>query len=129
MSPGLSAVGRLVNAVASGKIGTLKSFATPDVDRFRLRRRNGERANRAGWLIVEDRFPRVAVVSGLPDAAVVDSYIKDVWLTRNAGGADSPSGTEWTNHPPPHSLKLIAADLLRLCVRTDQQAEKRAKVT
>src|SRR6185369_13127215 len=100
VSPRLATVSRFIDAVAGREIWSLESFATADVDRIRLGRCDRERADGAGRLIVEDRFPRVAVVIRLPDAAVIDSYIEDIRLAGNARGAHRPAGAEWANHAP-----------------------------
>ena len=60
--PGLAGVGGLVDAVADGEVGALQAFAAADVDDVRVRRRDRERADRAGRLVVEDRLPGAAVV-------------------------------------------------------------------
>src|SRR6185295_1449656 len=108
MSPRLAAVSRFINAVAGGEIGPLESFATADVDCVRVRRCDCERADRTRWLIIKDRFPRVAVIVRLPNAAVVHSYIEDIRLAGNAGSADRPAGAEWADHSPFHCLREIA---------------------
>ena len=108
VSPSFATVSRFINAVAGGEIGSLQSFATADVDRIRLRRRDRERAEGAGRLIVEHSFPRVAAVIRLPDASVIDSYIEVIRLAGNARGAHRPAGAEWANHAPPQRGGEIA---------------------
>src|SRR6185369_5236685 len=125
MSPRFATVSRFIHAVAGGEIWSLQSFTTADVDRVRVRRGDCERADRARWLIVEDRFPGVAVIGRLPNAAVVHSYIEDIRLAGNAGGADRPAGAERTDHAPLHRLREILGRHLRLNDGTDnQQAEQ-----
>src|SRR6185503_9006600 len=124
VSPGLSTVGRFVNAVPCGKIRALQSFAAADVDRFRFRWRDRDRADRPGWLNVEDRFPRVAVIGRFPNAAVVDAYIRDVWLAGNAGGADCTAAAERANHAPLHRRGEI-----NLCMDRDTEKEQAEKGT
>src|SRR4051794_10841779 len=68
--PRLSGIGGFVDAVSGGEIGPLQSFAAPDVDDVGVRRRDRDRADRSGRLLVEDRFPGEPVVVRLPDAAV-----------------------------------------------------------
>ena len=88
------------------------------------RRRDCERADRAGWLIVEDGFPRVSVIGRLPNAAVVHSYIKDIRPAGNARGADRPSRAERTDHAPLHRGGKIV-----LCVNDDTEKEQTEKGT
>src|SRR5262249_59003433 len=70
VAPGSSRVGGLVDAVADGEIGPLQALAAADVDQVGVRRRYGDRADRGGGLVVEDRRPRPAVVVAAEDAAV-----------------------------------------------------------
>ena len=60
MRPGRAGVDRLVDAVAGGEVGPLQAFAAADVDDARIGRRDRDRADRAGGLVVEDRRPRAA---------------------------------------------------------------------
>ncbi len=53
-------VGRLVDAVAGREVGTMQAFAAADVDDVGVGGRNGDRADRPGRLVVEDRLPRRA---------------------------------------------------------------------
>ena len=85
--PGLAAVGGLVDAIADGEVGTMQSFTAADVDDLRVGGRDGDGADRAGGLLVEDRLPGAAVVGGLPDAAVDRADVEDVGLAGNAAEA------------------------------------------
>ena len=96
----LPRVGGLVDAVAVGEIGPLQALAAADVDDVRVGRRDGEGADGAGRLVVEDRLPGAAVVGGLPDAAVVDADVEDVGLAGHAGGADGAAAAERADHAP-----------------------------
>ena len=96
----LPRVGGFVDAVADGEIGPLQAFAAADVDDVGIGRRDGERADGAGRLIVEDRLPGAAVVGGLPDAAVVDADVEDVGLAGHAGRPDGAAAAERADHPP-----------------------------
>src|SRR6185369_1660443 len=60
--PGFAGIGRFVHAVAGGEVGTLQAFAAADVNDVGIGRRDGDGADRAGWLFVEDRRPDAAVV-------------------------------------------------------------------
>jgi hypothetical protein len=52
--PGLSRVGRLVDAVTRREIGTLEPFTASDVNDVRIRWREGDRSDRSRRLVVED---------------------------------------------------------------------------
>src|SRR5258706_13488235 len=105
MLPGFAGVGRFVDAVTDGKIGALQAFAAAGVDDVWIGRRHGDRADRAGGLIVEDRLPGVAVVGGFPDAAVVDADVEDVRLARDAYRDGSAAAAEWADHAPSHVVE------------------------
>src|SRR5205823_3427662 len=49
--PRRAGVGGLVDAVAGGEVGALQPFAAADVEDVRIRRRDGDRADRAGRLL------------------------------------------------------------------------------
>ena len=83
--PGLAGVGGFVDAVAHGEIGALKAFAAADVDDVRIGRGDGDGADGAGGLAVEDGMPGAAEIVGLPDAAVVDADVEDIRLTGDTG--------------------------------------------
>ena len=78
--PRLAGVGGLVDAVAGREVGALQPFAAADVDDVRVRRRDRDRADRAGRLVVEDRRPGAAVVGRLPHAAVDGADVEHVRL-------------------------------------------------
>src|SRR5439155_9583751 len=98
--PRLAAVGRFVDAVAGGQVGPLQTLAAADVDDVGLGRGDGERADRSGRLVVEDRLPGPSGIRGLPDAAVVDTDVEDVRLAGHSRGADGAAAPEWADHPP-----------------------------
>ena len=59
---------------------------------FGIGRRDGDRADRAGRLVVEDRRPGAAVVGRLPDAAVDDADVERVRLAGDAVERLGPAG-------------------------------------
>ena len=77
---------------------------------LRVGRRDGERADGAGRLVVEDRLPGAAGIGGLPDAAVVDADVEDVRLAGDAGGADRPAAAERADHAPLQAGVKIGRD-------------------
>src|SRR5258706_8592828 len=104
MLPRSAAVCGFIHAVAGREIGPLQALAAADVDHVRIRRRNGDIADRSGRLVVEDRFPCSPGVVGLPDAAVIDADVKDVWLRRYPDRSDRSSAAKWPDHSPSHAL-------------------------
>ena len=98
--PGAAGVDRFVDPVADRQVGTLQPLAAADVEDVRVRRRHGNPADRLRRLFVEDRRPRLPVIGGLPDAAIVDADIEDVRLLNDAGGADCAAAAEGPDRPP-----------------------------
>ena len=62
----------------------LLRLAGADINDVGVRRRDGNGADRAGGLVVEDRPPGAAGVGGLPDAAVHDAHVEGVRLAGHA---------------------------------------------
>ena len=56
--PRRAGVGGFVDAVTRREVRPLQSFPAADVDDVRIRRRDGDRADGACGLVVEDRMPR-----------------------------------------------------------------------
>src|SRR5262249_42343947 len=69
VGPGLAAVGGLVDAVADRDRVPGPRLAGADPHRLRVRRVDGDRADRLHRLLVEDRLESGAAVERLPDAA------------------------------------------------------------
>ena len=92
--PGAARVVRSEEAFADGEIRPLQPFAARDVDDVRVRRRDGDGANRLRRLLVEDRRPGLTVVRSLPDAAVVRADVEHVRLLGHACGADGPAAAK-----------------------------------
>src|SRR6266568_1841933 len=110
--PRFAAVDRFVKAIAGGQIGPLQAFATADINDPGIGGCDRERADRSGWLIVEDRNPCAAIVVSLPHSAIVDANIKNIRLTRNSRGAYRAPAAKWTNHAPAQVLIKAWIDLL-----------------
>src|SRR4029453_8757952 len=98
MGPRLPRVRRLVDAVAGREIGTLEAFPAAEVDAVRVRRSDGNRADGAGALLVKDRIPRTAVIRGLPDTAVHDADVEQVWLGRHTGAGFRATRAKRSDH-------------------------------
>ena len=65
-------------------------------------RRDGDGADGACRLIVEERDPGGAVVGGAPDAAVVEADIEDVGLAGNARKRAGAAGARGPDLTPVH---------------------------
>ena len=113
VGPGLPGVGGLVDAVARGQIRPLQSLAAPDVDDVRVRRREGDGADRPARLVVEDREPGAPVVGRLPDAAVDDADVEDVGLARDAGGGFGAAPAKGPDVAPVHLVEKLRRETLR----------------
>src|SRR5689334_4441505 len=100
MRPGFARVSRLVNAIADREIRPMQPFSAGNINNIRIRRRNGNRANGARWLIVKDRLPGAAVVVGLPDPAIAHANIEDAGLAGHAGNGTGASPTERADGSP-----------------------------
>ena len=107
MRPGLAGVGGFVDAVADGEVGPLQALAAADVDDVRIGGRDGDGADGAGRLVVEDRIPGAAVVGRLPDAAVAHADVEDVRLAGDAGGGLGASAAMRADRAPAHFLKEL----------------------
>src|SRR5260370_4555325 len=70
MRPGFAAVGGAVHAVADGEVGPVQSLTASNINDVRIGSRYGKRANRSGWLLIEDRGPSAGEVVGLPYSSV-----------------------------------------------------------
>src|SRR6185437_7697455 len=80
MRPGFAGVSGFVDAIAHGEIRAVQSFAAADIDDIGIRRRDGDRTDGTGGLVVKDGLPSASVIVGLPHAAVADAHIEDIGL-------------------------------------------------
>jgi hypothetical protein len=102
--PGLPRIGRLVDPVTGGEIRSLETFAAPDKNDGRVRRRDGESADGSGGLIIEYRPPRPPVVAGLPYPAVIHADIEDVGHPGDARCTHGPPSSVRADHAPSQIL-------------------------
>ena len=100
MRPRLAGVGRLVDAVAGREIRPVQAFAAADVDDVGVGRRDGDRADGSGRLVVEDRLPHATGVGRLPDAAVDRRHIERVRVAAMPGRRARPARAMRTDVPP-----------------------------
>src|SRR5229473_4217189 len=112
MRPGFSSVGRFVDTIAGREIGALQSFAAADIDDVRIGRSNGESADGAARLVVENRIPSVAEIGGLPDAAVDGGHVENVGLVRHAGDGNGAASAERADAAPAHFGIELLIELL-----------------
>ena len=105
MGPGLAAVGGLVHAVPLGDVGAHVGLAAPDVDHPWVGGRDGQRADRADRLRIEDRLPGAAGVAGLPHAAVDAAEVEMLRLLRHAGHRQHAPAAERAEQAPVQVLE------------------------
>ena len=102
MLPGPAGVGRLVHPVTDGEVGPDDARTSPHVDDAGIRGGHGDRPDRAGRLLVEDRHPVGAVVGGPPDPAVVEAGVKGIGLAGDAGQRTCATGPRGADVAPTH---------------------------
>src|SRR5690242_16167899 len=78
----------------------MQTFATANVNDVRIRNRYCDGADRAGWLIVENRQPGSSIIGGLKNATVDLRHVKDIWLGRNAGDGTGATSATWADIAP-----------------------------
>ena len=98
--PCFAGVRGFVNTVARRKVRALQSFPAADIDHIRIRRRNGDGADRPRRLVIENRVPRATVIVRLPHSAVHLPHVKHAGLAGHAGGSAGASAAKWADHPP-----------------------------
>ncbi len=125
MAPGEACVGGFVDSVAHREIGALQAFAAGDINDVGVGRRDGECADGAGGLAVEERVPGAAGVGGFPDTAVVGADVENVGLRRYAGGGDGASAAERSDVAPAEAGVEVGRELLRGERRGEEQEKDR----
>ena len=111
--PGLAGVGGFVHAVAGGEIGADDARAGADVDDVGVGGRDGDGADGAGGLVVEERRPGGTVIGGAPDAAVIEADVEDVGLAGDAGESARAAGARRSDGAPVHLGIKAGIDRLR----------------
>ena len=127
MRPRLPRVRRLVDPVADGEIRPLQALAAADVERVGGGRRDGEDADRARRLVVEDRHPDAARVRRLPDAAVVRGDVEDVRVPGDSARGDGAPAAERADHPPAHLREERLGKRLRGGGAREEEAARRRR--
>src|ERR1700721_3716532 len=102
MRPGFPCIGGFVDAVADRKVGAGEAFAACNINDVRVRRSDGDGADRLRRLRIEDRRPGATVVIGFPYATVDSANVKDSRLTCDASECASAATSERADHTPAH---------------------------
>src|SRR6267143_6625808 len=113
--PGFTGVGGFMNSVAGGEVRALQSFAAADVNNVRIGWCDGESADGAGGLIVENRTPGVAEIRGFPDTAVDGGHVEHIGLVRHARDGHGAASAEWADAAPAHFGIQLLIELLCVC--------------
>ena len=113
VTPRLAGVAGLVDPVAHGEVGALQPFARADVDDGGIGGSDGERADRARRLPVEQRGPGAPVIRGAPHAAVIDADVEQVGLTRHARRGHRAAAAKRADRAPMQVGKQGRVVLLR----------------
>src|SRR5229473_1347089 len=105
MLPGVARVGRFVDTVAYGKIGTTQAFSAANVDYVWARGSNGERSDGTCrlivfWLVIEDRIPGAAEVCRFPNPAVIRRHVEDIRLARDTGNRNGAAAAKRADQSP-----------------------------
>ena len=101
--PRLPRVRGFVHAVAVGTRAANAPFPRPHVNHVGVRRRHGNRANRAHRLFVEQRCPVLSSVRRLPHAAAGPPEIKRFRIAGHARHRQRTSSAERPDEPPLHA--------------------------
>src|SRR6267378_8689243 len=113
MRPGVTGVVRSVHAVAGREIWANDPGPGADVDDVGRRGCDGDRADRAGRFVVEERLPVVAVVARAPQAAVIEADVKNGGLAGRRSHGAPAAGPERTDRAPAESGAQVGS----LCSR------------
>ena len=100
VGPRVAGVVRPVHAHARREIRPDDAGAGTDVDDVGCRGRDGDRADRAGRFVIEERLPVVAVVARPPDAAVIEADVEDRRTARRPGERAGAAGPEGADRAP-----------------------------
>ncbi len=103
--PSFAGVGGLVNPVAPGRALAVVRLAAANPHDRGIGRRDGNIANGRNRFFVKHRFPRGAIIGGLPDAASGHAYVNNVGVTFDCGEIVDP---------PAHYRGAEFAELQRL---------------
>ena len=100
MRPRLAVVDRFVHAITDREIGADDAGAAAHVDDVWIGRGDRDGPDRAGGLVIEQRYPVRAVVSAAPHAAVVETGVEHIGLGGHTGEGARASGAHGADRPP-----------------------------
>src|ERR1035438_7455876 len=106
MVPGFARIGGFINSIAHREIRPLHTLAAAYVDDVRIRRSEGDCADRAGRLVIEQRMPCSPNIIGLPNSAIRGGNVEYIRLGGDAGSGDGASSAKRPNHPPAQPGKI-----------------------
>ena len=110
--PGLAAIDRLVHAIPEGNVAANARFARAHVDDVRVRRRHRNAANRRNRLLVKQRHPVHAAISGLPHSARHSAKIIRCRIAWDACDRQHPATPERADLAVFHPLEQALLKLL-----------------
>src|ERR1019366_3837159 len=96
-----------------GNISADTGFTRAGVNNVGVRRRDGDRADRANLRRVRQRSPIAPGIRGFPNAAGHSAHVIDVRISRNAGNGQRASAAHRTNQSPEHRFPQIRVERLR----------------
>ncbi len=103
--PGLASISGFVDTVTHGEIRSDDAGARADVDDVRVGGGDRDRADRTGWLVVEQRYPSRTVISRAPHAAVIEPDVEEIGLAGYAGQRPGAPRAGGPDLPPVHRGK------------------------
>jgi hypothetical protein len=129
VGPRLAGIGGFVHAVTRSQIWADDAGARADIDDVGIRGRHGDRADRAGRLVVEQRQPVGAVVGRAPHAAIVEAGVEHVGLAGHAVQRPGATATGRANAAPVHlavgaGRRSVGVGSRRLCVCRGRQRDQ-----
>src|SRR5260370_1319280 len=108
--PGCAVVARTVDTVAEGDVAANTGFAASNVNYIRIRIGDGNGANGRGGLLLEERIPGVASVSGFPNASADSTKIESVRLAGDSSDGQRASAPKGTDEAPLHAAVGLGID-------------------
>src|SRR5207248_1954330 len=105
----------------------MQPFAAADINDLRIGNRDGDSADRTGWLIVKNRLPGSPIIGGLEDAAIDLGHVKNIWLRGNAGDCTGPTAAEWSDVAPSQGAIKTGVCRARAMCNSEQYRQSRNK--
>jgi hypothetical protein len=105
MGPRYSCISRFVDSITNRKIRPLEAFTGANVNRIRIGRCHNYIAYRACWLVIKNGKPGSSKVGSFPDATIVHTDIKNVWLLHYSAGSHCAAPAVGADHPPLQAIE------------------------